>query len=755
MQPAKYRFYLNDTEVFPVYKNLTKKLTKDTDNLFFRTSIEGDIYLYGIELDINTKYVLTIQVYINGEWKEYCKSTFSKTDCEINYDKGYNKIKLSELDEYTDVLNNQENTYNLLDLPIATKSVRIDKRPMLQIYIPGVDTVGCFLSNIWFEQECTAVDSENELINTYKFGKTPETYKYVEVSGENPGMPDVIYDAIVSTYMGVLTEETSFTDLGWTTTISGVFKSVENTPYQMEITFTRFISNTDVELNRRDSLYRIIDTSYGANNNVLFEANYAIATGGNSDESKWENDTFTLSAVNVPATGTLDAALFTRNIYARWVCDVDTYDGKATSDIPLDDFVMDNRNYRKCVPWNNAVSVELSTRTSSSPTVWGRADNDEYFMPPNEQNVYYPISRSIWGIVSFWRNAAASASTNVVEKELTRTYTMRNAYEISSCIQALLKKMGSTLTHEGTTEYSEFLYSDVNPVVNRAFHIFITQKTNILKGEYDQPAQKAETTFKALMDILKQCFRCYWFVDNGKLRIEHISWFLKGGGYTDNDTIGIDLTAMSDIRTRKLLSYAQNTIKYNKDELTSRYEFDWAEDCSSAFAGKAITAEGEYLQKDKNESIMPSDVAADVDFMLLNPNSFSEDGFALLGAEQDGTVWKLPYIDFTFVDNYSNMAYNVSAQNGYMAWSFLELFYMWDMPSLDFTVDGALKIDNMNEYYTRGVKRIMTQTIKVPYEEDPDTTKLIKTEMGSGQIDSVSIDMNTKQMDIDLLFEPS
>lgn len=753
MQPAKYRFYLNDIEVFPRYKNLTKKLTKDSDNLFFRTTVEGDIYLRGIELDINTKYVLTIQTYLNGEWKDYCKSTFSKTDCEINYDNGSVKIKLSELDQYTDILNNQENTYNLLDLPIATESVKIDKRPMFQVYVPGTDTVGCFVSNIWFEQECTAVDDEGALTNTYKFGKGPESYKYIEISGENDAMPSVILDAIKSTYIGILEYSSKIVETGVEEVWAGRFKSIDTIAYYIDVKFTKFTSDSGTDDSYKTGSYQLKSNIYGEGEKVLFETQYNLS--GYDDESRWENDTFTMNAVNAPATGTIDGALYTRNIYARWICDVDTYDGKATEEIPLDDFVFDNRNYRRCVPWSSGASVEMSTRTSVQPTLWGRSDNNEYYMPPNETSVYYPISRSVWGVISFWRNAAANVSTNVVEKELTRTYAMRNAYELSSCIQALLIKMGSTVTHEGTSEYSEFLYSDVNPVVNKAFHVFITQKTNILKGEYDQPAQKAETTFKALMDMLKQCFKCYWFIDNGKLRIEHISWFLRGGSYTDNYTVGIDLTAMTDIKTRKLLSYAQNTIKYNKDELTSRYEFEWAEDCSSAFTGKSITAEGEYLQKDKNENIMPNDVAADVDFMLLSPNGFSEDGFALLGAALEGEDWKLPYVDFTFVDSYSSMAYNVSAQNGYMAWSFLELFYMWDMPSPNFTIEGVLKVDNMNEYYVRGVKRIMTQTVKVPYEEDPDTTKLVKTEIGLGQIDNISIDMNTKQMEIDLIFEPS
>lgn len=751
MQPIKYRFYINDAEIFPVYKKLTKKLTKDSGNLFFRTKIEGDIYLYNINLDINTKYILVIKEYINGEWKEYSRNSFSKTDCEINYDKGYVKIKLSELDDYTDILNKQENTYNILDLPIATQSISIDKRPMFQVYIPGSSTVGCFLSSVWFEQECEIVNDENALIDKYKFGKSTTSYKYIEISGGD-GKVEQSEDILKTTYIGTLEYSVSTSGLGITHQWAGKFYSIESRSFYIDVLFTRFLSNEDYMFNRRESKYQLKSV---AADEILFQTSYSIANGANSDESRWENDTFTMNSASQSATGSLECALFTRNVYSRWVCDADTYGTEQTQDIPFDDFVLDNRNYRKCLPWSHSAGIEISTKTSASPTTWGKADNENYYEPPSKTAVYYPVSRSIWGIVSFWYKADFFPSPSVLEEELTKTYTMKNAYELSSCIQALLIKMGSTVKHQGTVEYSEFLYSDINPVVNKSFTLFITQKTNILKGEYDQPAKKAETTLKNIMDMLQQCFRCYWFIENNKLRIEHISWFLKGGTYTENNIIGIDLTSLSNVNNKKVLSYAQNTVQYNKDELVSRYEFDWPDNCSLAFSGKPINVDGTYIQEDKNESIMPNNVAADVDFMLLNPESFSEDGFALLGASKDKSSWKLPYLKFTLVDSYSGIEYSINVQNGYMAWSFLEIFYLWDMPSMNFKIDGVSRINSMNEYYVRGVKRIMTQSIKMPCEEDIDVSKLIKTEIGLGQIDSVSIDMNTRQASIDLLFEPN
>lgn len=754
IQP-QYKFYLDDTEVFPVYKTLTKKYEKENDNIFFRVSLDGDIKLYNVSLELDKKYTFTIKSFVNGEWSEYYKGTFSKTDCEIDYDKRSVKLKLTIADEYTDILDKEEKTYNLLDQSISTKYVSIDKRPMLQTYIPGSDTIGCFLSNIWFEQECTSVDDENQLVSKYKFGKSPVSYKYIELSADEVGD---LQELLLSTYMGVLTEKSETDGNGNVThTWSGNFYSVTAPQYYIEVLFTRYTSSSGASYNKRTSSYKL---KFSGSDSPLYQTEYTIATGSNDDESRWENDTFTLAPVN-PVNKPIDGALFTRNIYSRWVCDKETYDGKATDEIPSDDLCSNNRNYRRCVPWSDQAGIELSQRTSKEPTKWGMADNYEYFLPPTDTTVYYPISRSIWGIVSFWHNA--SYSVNVVESELTKTYLMKNAYDLSSCIQALLKCMGSDIKHEGTTEYSEFLYSSTNPVVNRAFSLLITQKTNILKGEYDQPAQKAEVTFKDVMNMLQQCFRCYWFVENGKLRIEHISWFINGGSYNeDKRGVQLDLTASMDNFNRMPISYMQNSMSYDKDSLPSRYEFSWADDSTVAFEGKTININNEYVQKDKSEEVSVDMFTSDVDLMLLNPSAFSEDGFALLGVIPDGTNrWKLPYVDFMLTydptgekEEKDLLAYTVRAQNGYMAWSFLEIFYMWDLPGGNISVDGVFKVGGKSEYYIRSLKKSMRQSVRFVCESALDMNKLIKTNIGEGQIDNMSVEMNTGVVEAELLYEP-
>ena len=751
MQPPKYRFYLNSEEIFPEYKNLKKKLAKSDGNIFFKESLEGDLYLYNLELVLGRKNELTIQTYVNGEWKDFFKGKFSKTDCEIDYDRGQTKIKLSSDNDYDIVLDKQENTYNLLDLPIATKDVSIDKRPMLQIYIPGSDSIGCFISNIWFEQECNVVDDENELINTYHFAKSSPYYQYIELSGDGT-IEGALPEDILTTFYGTIGDEelVSSDEYGATYERHGTFKSVsldQLRQFAIDIVFTRYNSYTDIYASYAMSSYKLYAI---ATHTVCFSAEFSIGNGYNIDYNRWLNDTFTMSPSISQASGTLNAALYARSAFSRWVCDKETYDGSPTYEIPYEDIVTSNRNYRRCLPWTYDKIIAMSPRMSAQPTKWGRTDNTNYYyMPPDDSTVYFPISRSIWGNVSFWHNPNYD---NSIITDLTDTYTMHNAYDLASCISALLKKMGADIKHEATIEYSTFLYSETNPVVNEKFEVLITQKTNILKGEYDQPAQRAEISFKELMNMLQQCFMCYWFIDGNKLRIEHISWFLNGGGYSENNVVGIDLTSLKDTRTNRPLSYAQSKVSYNKDELSARFEFSWNESCSAAFEGKSINVNADYVQSDKVESINPGNFVSDVDLMLLNPSNFSEDGFALLGPILTGGVLKLPYVIFLLTDG--ELSYSVSAQNGYMSWAFLEIFYMWSMPASDIEIEGVSSVNSKAEYVVRKLKNTMTQSVKFPYTLDIDTSKLIKTFIGEGQIDSLTIDMNTSQIEATLLFEP-
>ena len=329
---------------------------------------------------------------------------------------------------------------------------------------------------------------------------------------------------------------------------------------------------------------------------------------------------------------------FVYHIYRRLLCDVDTVTDsegtKNTYTLPLNDFVTDNRNYKKCIGLTGGLFF-CTSRAVNEPTRYGLNDYGQYFTNqfiPSSTGIArpLPISRNSWANASLWY-VYNELSYGIFEEKLRKQYTLKDSYSIAAVIKVLLNKIDPTLKHEATAEYSQFLYGSNMPLTGiDRFYIYITQKTNILKGEYDQPAQKAEISLEDLMKMLRDCFRCYWYIENGKFKIEHISFFMKGGSYSYNNNVQLDFTKLTDQFNKKLFSYFQSEVEYDKSELNQRYEFGWMDDVTDLFGGVTIDVNSSYIQKGKNEEINISQFSSDIDYMLFNPSSFSNDGFALL-----------------------------------------------------------------------------------------------------------------------------
>ena len=233
------------------------------------------------------------------------------------------------------------------------------------------------------------------------------------------------------------------------------------------------------------------------------------------------------------------------------------------------------------------------------------------------------------------------------EERLRKQYTLRDSYSIAVVIKALLNKIDPTIKHEETEEYSQFLYGGTCPIITNRFFVYITQKTNILKGDYDQPAQKAEITFEDVMKMLRDCFRCYWYIEDNKFKVEHISFFMNGGSYEYKGGIQLDFTQLTDQFNKQLSSYYQSEVEYEKSDLSSRYEFAWMDDVTDMFGGVTIDVKSNYVQKDKTEEVNISNFSSDVDYMLFNPSNFSDDGFALLCPTKDYYLYKV--LDATYI----------------------------------------------------------------------------------------------------------
>lgn len=690
-----YRFELtavdyNTQTVYPLWKaDLAKEYSKQSQQEFFRTKFSGKLTFVADDFDfirtkpIDTEFKLETFISYNGgvSWASYMKGHFWKTDAEFDYDGQTCIVTPQADDEYTAILDGIEREFNLIQLAPQIVPIHYDKRPMLQIYVGRQSVVGCFLSGMWWEQEVTEIP-ENPL--NYHFALMATQREFRRQNIQFPIVPDAFFGKTAST--------TNFTLVNGDFTLR--FYQSPNHYQQAEILY------------QGQALWRGSASLQGF---VLQPIAGTIASG------------------TVEMTGT------EISVWARLVCDVDSVSGVSTYDIPANDIVANNRNYRKCVGYTASDAIVFTDRLTSTPTEYGIYQPGLYYQQPAIPLYYgefYPCARKGWGRLSVWFRPDLMDA--VIEKNSRAASILYDAYPLGSAISVLLKEIAPDVTFEETAEYSQFLFGERNPITMISQRLFITPKSNVINSGYDQPAQKAPITLKTITDMLRDCFRCFWFVENGKFRIEHISFFMNGGSYTGSPIVGRDLTEEIETRNGKDWAFATSKFTYDKPEMTGRYQFGWMDDVTQLFEGYPIDILSNFVNKERIEDVAVSQFTSDIDYILLNPSQISQDGFVLLAAELSDEVYKLPYVNFIL--NYTDH----NLQNGWVAFMFLQNYYIYDLSARNYAINGVQKV-------AIGTKKQMSQEVRFPCLRDVDVSHLIKTSLGLGSIEKISINLSSRQ----------
>ena len=802
--------------VNPHYKELNKKYSKENGQEFFRISLDGKINLFGQDYEqvsnsnLEDQFIFVIEKYnrTSAKWFEYYKGEFSKTDCKLDPAKKKCELKTSPIDDYNEVMNKYENTYDLIKLAPEITKINMHKRSLMQVYVRGANSISNFFGGTYWEDGVNEViDSHDDLVNKYYFA-------YLKAGNEF-----YVKNAGLSEVNGVYAGTNGNWD-NWNGCTCYLDVTEANPNY---IYIKRNRDNT--VLYKSEKAWAVLDP-----NNIYIGREDIVMVNVNDSTDK-----FTIESP------------FAYHIYRRLLCDVDTVTDSAgvknTYDLPAEDFVVDNRNYKKCIGLTGGLFF-CTSRAVDEPTRYGLNDYGQYFTNqfiPSSTGLErpLPISRNSWANASLWY--VYDSFYSIWEERFRKQYTLKDSWFIAAVIKALLKQIDPTLKHEATAEYSRFLYDESTPFGFARFYVYLTQKTNILKGDYDQPAQKAEISLEELTKMLRDCFRCYWYIEDGKFKIEHISFFINGGSYSVSANTQLDFTKLTDQFNKKLSSYFQSEVEYDKTDLAQRYEFNWMDDATELFGGVTLDVKSNYVQKDKVEEINASRFSADVDYMLFNPSAFSNDGFALLcpanvpksqaltfswsdehssrndriygpfskgmavtitvegigsgsmhlyGYSSGGsgtpikgtssntvTVVLLDSYDSigvyfyrpgnsgnaTFTIRYSLLelpikstnlldeagdVYTAVVQNWYASWIYLtQMFYMSDMPAL------SIRSSAVGDLYATA-KKCMKQTIEFPIEEDLDELQLVKTDLGDGKIDEFSVNIETRQAKVKLTYSP-
>ena len=829
----KFELSANGTKqrAFPIYKDdLAKDFEKESNQEFFRAKLSGkltfesDDYTFIVSKAFDTQFILEIFISYNAgqSWTSYWRGTFWKTDCEFDGDAETVIVQPTVWDQYNDVLAGMDKEYNLIELAPEIVPVKADKRPMIQVYVPGQSVIVCFLSGMWWEQEAEPESNETKLVSNFKFSLN-KVMTIADVSGSmSPQLPNMF---------------------------SKVFSGNE-----------RFNPQAQGTQEFTASGYKLV-YGYGAGGGGQQYSWTIVRTSDNV--SMWRlvapNQTPPLLPVQITltpvsgsgATGNVTLYVHDLPVYARYVCDTPKINTLNTYPIPADDIVENNRNYHYVIGYYFPDTIIFSTILVSTPTQWGLYQPGQYYFNPADNSALglgeaFPVARNAWGLVSIW--FVFSLVDWIGETSARQQFTIRHAYPISSVISVLLAKIAPGITHEATTDYSQFLYG--TNLINITQTLLITPKSNIVTAGYEQPAQKAPITLKNVTDMLRDCFRCYWFIDEqNRFRVEHIQYFRNGGSYSGSPVVGIDLTTQKVTRNGKDWAFARDQYKFEKPEMAARYQFGWMDDVTQLFEGFPIDIVSKYVNPDNIEQINISKFTSDIDYILLNPGAVSKEGFVLLGAtltnikytydifskdggfiNMFGIAQSLPswnYTDFlpveagqiitaklsrgdsgyiafyasnnegSFISSwqantgtvgtkvvpdganyfractanpddgnydanvwitiestfyklpYYNLRINESdhyLQNAYVAFCILQQYYAYDMPAYQYEINGE-------QMYASGIKKLKNQTLRFPVLNDPNLVRLVKTNLGNGTIEKLSVNLSSRTANATLKYD--
>lgn len=718
--------YFTNRQVYPIYKTLSRDFEKQASYQFYREKLDGNLkltkhdYDYIEALDFDQKMYLEIED-LEGILPNYL-GQFYKTDCKWNSDDRIVEIKTEPADDYVEILGGLDKTFNIIQEAPELQDVILRRRPVIQVYIPGDTVLTNFLGGSYWEQEIQVdpVFDHNTLVNTYKF-----------YNSKNIRVIPASYSQFLSTDVTGEYDDAGLQDDG---------------NYELKVQTDSFYPGY--------ARYRYFIVPVGSSPDI--DGSYNSTGLYRTPFSNWK-DTSINALLFSGINGETGEFYFTDyKIYVRYYTDLLDVRGTATYPVPSEDIVANNSNYKRVIGYNiddfyiYDEFVDYPTKFGKVPE--GAPDAGRYYKEFQVSVVTglsnpSPVSSSNWKSVSLWFFTTLDIRyTEFIDGE---DFTLRDSYPLHSVIQVLLREIGSHVTFDNTTEHSEFLYSTTNPLGGFTFldfdggtllsdyvgnlHHFVTPKSNIMVGDYDQPAQKSEVTLSQILNMLRDVYKCYWHIENRKLRIEHVSWYQKGGTYNFTPIVGADLTQLVQPRNGKNWGFSQNKWEFDKENMPERFEFGWMDDVSIPFEGKPIQMRSSFVQLGRVEDMNVNGVTTDIDFIMANPQNISRDGLCLLGAVEIDGVYRMPYIE-------ANIGYNseVIMQNGFLSWLYLHpKFHTYDLPSDKVTINGEDEIlyDNITQKKKQEVVYPATQVIN-PFQ-------LVKTDLGNGIVDKLSVNMES------------
>lgn len=258
-------------------------------------------------------------------------------------------------------------------------------------------------------------------------------------------------------------------------------------------------------------------------------------------------------------------------------------------------------------------------------------------------------------------------------------------------------------------------------------YLYLIQKSDFKTREPDEPATVQETSLKKMLSYINALFNIYWHIDeDGYFKLEHISAF--------KNSVSLDLT------TSEYEQYINTRInyKYKEEILFNREVYKSNEAESVDFIESKVIYDNVLLTGEENVDTKDSgEIITDYHYVQNNPSKVSDIGFMLLNTDSS--------LDIEF---YESILGNYDVANMYLSWAnLITKYHRHHKPFLTGTINGV-------ETSMLSLKKNKEQeTITILEYIDIDPMKLVKTNMGDGEVEKMVINLDRNIIELTLLHD--
>lgn len=738
-------FILSMIEPIINYKSLSLKKSKAENEAYYRTSMSGDIKFHGpsfekiSQMPINQKGMFLV---CDSENQIAYYQEYTKLDFEIDYYKKIAKFKLNIKDEYSDLLSKFDKTFNITKLGARTIYTSIPQYPFIQAYVKGNGVISNYVGGESFDTDILgdAVDSFQSLLEKYMFDyvQSMQSIELISNSGSIYG----------GTYVGVNGEY--YNAKGCKMKITGTqASSFGNTiniyspngdMYAMIIGLSIYEPSDFSDVDYTTMWQHYPQCKYVAQDISGFSIFSYDPTPGHNIGPIIEDLRIGYHHVD---------HVFMRLLANTSVIILPDNSSQQMYRITEDDFAYQGRNYNFACKYS--APIYSSAASSKEPTEYGMMTNGLYYTDSDFADKVFPLCKDLWGLSSYWYKYSDWTLDLLTKSH--NSNVIKDAYELCSVIQQLLNKMDIPLSHD--TNDSKFLYgqTDVITGTKKWCNICITPITNVLSSDHDVSAQKGDISLEMIFKMLSSAFNCYYYIEDGHLKIEHELYFLQNQSYSEFSLDSqLDLTKKEDRFNSQTYSYDQQEITFESSLVKKDIVLSYAHSGLKLYSSITQTAkDAPYTESEASNNKSINDFVADMQNMMVQPNSYSQDIFALLLPDAQGTsIYPNQYVPkIVTVCDSNNKPYKIVAVNYYASLYNIIKYHQTSLSSLINSNDFGIEIPIIPQ-----LAKIMKHTVRLPEGLKIKLNKGITTFIGVGEIYEISIDIDTCIADVTLRYAP-